>query len=41
MKYFIREIPLERLTDKIVKDLEDQGFTLEYKIDSVEVWIKD
>lgn len=35
---FIREIPIDKLTDKIVTDYETRGFKLVYKEDSVEVW---
>ncbi len=37
---FIREISLEKITDKLIKDYEDKGFILKWKEDSVEVWCK-
>ncbi len=39
-KTFIREIPIEKLTDAMVTDYEVRGFELVYKEDSVEVWAK-
>ncbi len=39
-KTFIREVPVDKLTDKMIKDYEDRGFELVYKDDSVEVWAK-
>lgn len=38
---FIREIPFERMTDKIAQDYEQRGFKLKYTDDSVEVWAID
>lgn len=35
---FVREIPMSRITDKAVNDLEQFGFTLVWKEDSLEVW---
>ncbi len=35
---FIREIPIEKLTDAIIKDYEARGFEIVYKEDSVEIW---
>lgn len=35
---FIREIPVDKITDKSINDLEQFGFTLVWKEDSVEVW---
>lgn len=35
---FIREIPSSKIVDKLVNDLEQFGFTLVWKEDSVEVW---
>jgi len=34
---FIREIPMEKITNEVMA-LEQFGFTLVYKEDSVEVW---
>lgn len=34
---FVREIPLERITNE-VWDLEQFGFTLVWKADSLEIW---
>lgn len=35
---FIREIPLENVTETIINRLDQFGFTLVYKEDSIEVW---
>jgi hypothetical protein len=35
---FIREIPADKLTDKMIRDYEDREFVLKYLDDSVEVW---
>jgi hypothetical protein len=35
---FIREIPVENINDVVVNNLEQHGFTLVYKQDSIEVW---
>lgn len=35
---FIREIPANGLTDGLIKELEQFGYTLVYKEDSLEVW---
>lgn len=35
---FIREIPIERVTQTIVDNLDQFGFTLIYTEDSIEVW---
>lgn len=35
---FVREIPMEKINDKNINDLEQFGFTLVWKEDSVEVW---
>lgn len=34
---FLREIPINRITNKDLA-LEQEGFTLIYKTDSVEIW---
>jgi hypothetical protein len=34
---FLREIPLEKITNEVMA-LEQEGFTLIYKNDSVEIW---
>lgn len=38
MMKFIREIPEARIVDKTINDLEQFGFTLVWKTDSVEVY---
>lgn len=38
MTKFIREIPESKITQKIVDDLSQFGFTLVFKEDSIEVW---
>lgn len=38
---FIREIPIEKITDKVVEDYERRGLKLVYKEESVEVWAVD
>jgi len=35
---FLREIPIERLTDIIVNDLTNYGFVLVWKESSIEIW---
>lgn len=35
---FVREIPIEKIVDKLVNDLEQDGFTLVWKEDSLEIW---
>ena len=35
---FIREIPADKISDKVILGLEQFGFTLVWKEDSVEVW---
>jgi len=35
---FIREIPAQNITDKIINNLEQFGFTRIWRCDSVEVW---
>ena len=35
---FVREIPADRLDDKIVLELTNFGFVLVWKEDSLEVW---
>lgn len=35
---FVREIPENRITERSINDLEQYGFTLIWKQDSVEVW---
>lgn len=35
---FIREVPIERITDAMVKDYEARGFEIVWKEDSIEVW---
>ena len=37
---FIREISLDKITDKLVKEYEDKGFILRWKDDSLEIWCK-
>lgn len=37
--HFIREIPETKINEKMINDLEQFGFTLIWKIDSVEVWV--
>lgn len=43
MMKFIREIPEQKIVDKVIQDLEQFGFTLVWKRDSVEVYaeVKD
>lgn len=38
MMQFIREIPEEKITDKLVNDLEQFGFTFVWRKDSLEVY---
>lgn len=35
---FLREIPLANVTQAVLNNLEQFGFTLVYKMDSIEVW---
>lgn len=35
---FLREIPESLITDKVINTLEQEGFTLIWKQDSVELW---
>lgn len=35
---FIREIPVNKITDKLILELEQFGFTLIWRPDSIEVW---
>jgi len=35
---FIREIPLDKLTDAMLKDYELRGFEIVWLVDSVEIW---
>lgn len=35
---FIREIPIDRLTDKDLKYFETQGYEIIWKEESVEIW---
>lgn len=37
---FIREIGLQNITDKTIENLEQFGFSLVWKEDSVEVWVE-
>ena len=37
---FIREIGLPNINDKVINDLEQNGFTLVWKECSIEVWIE-
>lgn len=37
-KTFIREIPIDKMTDEILKYYEEKGFTVEYTDDSVVIW---
>ena len=37
-KTFVREIPIDKLTDKELAYFEKQGYTIEWKEESVEVW---
>lgn len=34
---FLREIPMDKITNKVL-DLEQEGFTLIWLTDSVEIW---
>lgn len=38
MKTFIREIPIERLTDQELKKYEDRDYKIEWKAESIEIW---
>ncbi len=38
MMQFIREIPENKIADKVINDLTQYGFTLVWKFDSVEVY---
>lgn len=35
---FLREVPVENITDKLILSLEQEGFTLIWLKDSVEIW---
>lgn len=35
---FLREIPESKITQAVINNLEQWGFTLIWKTDSVEVW---
>ncbi len=35
---FIREIPESKVTQAVVNNLEQEGFTLVYTRDSIEIW---
>lgn len=35
---FIREVPTKNITDKLVNDLEQFGFTLIWMEDNLEIW---
>lgn len=35
---FIREVPLEKVVQAMVNDLEQEGFTLIYKESTIEIW---
>ncbi len=35
---FLREIPMSRIVQKEINILEQQGFTLVWRVDSVEIW---
>lgn len=35
---FIREIPIDKVTQAVIDRLDQFGFTLVYKEDSIEVW---
>lgn len=35
---FVREIPESKINEKVINDLEQFGFTLVWKTDSVEIW---
>jgi hypothetical protein len=37
-KTFIREVPIDRLTDKEMEYFEKQGYEIVWKEDSIEVW---
>lgn len=37
---FLREIPVDRITDAIVKEYEDKGCVIVYKDDSIEIRVK-
>lgn len=37
---FVREIPIEKIVDKLVNDLEQDGFTLIWREDSLEIWVE-
>lgn len=36
---FLREIPIEKLTDQVMATYEHGQFVLKWKEDSVEVWV--
>jgi hypothetical protein len=35
---FIREIPESKITQTVINNLEQWGFTLIWRVDSVEIW---
>lgn len=38
---FVREIPEKSIEEKVINDLTQQGFTLVWTRDSVELWYED
>lgn len=37
---FVREISLKNINDVLVNKLDNEGFTLVWKADSIEVWVE-
>lgn len=37
---FLREIGLKNITDIAINNLEQEGFTLIWKEDSIEIWVE-
>ncbi len=35
---FIREIPVNKITDELVQEYEAKGYKIVYKTDSIEIW---
>ena len=38
---FLREIDISNITDLVINNLEQEGFTLIWKEDSVEIWYQN
>lgn len=38
---FLREIPIDKINDIVINNLEQEGFTLVWREDSIEVYFQD